>query len=379
MSGALAQRAQLLPGHRGIDLAVAGEGAEAAIRAGHDALLADDVGEPFDALRDEFRVFDVIGAGVDQSRREYFILGNPRRGPDLPLVFMPRIGGLEQNGRRPRSQDDPYHPLQRYVVVVGTLVVSPANVHAHLLRRNGRSRCVERLDVGFRNFEEFRFARILISGVPRHGEIGTIELQLEAAGSDGGVFGPHGTDQVRQVGFVVWIIRIRLKRRDETRRGRIHEALHAAAPHRLLEPANVVAAGIEVNELHRPHAARAHELLIAHDRGELLSQLRQRRKIKRGLARDVAAKAGQALLDIGRVSDLAELAVADHRYARLDLSGHGILHRRLNLLIEFGHVIRLAVISRKEQRNQLIAPGQTADVGRGNARHRSRQFALFSR
>src|ERR1700691_3448994 len=63
--GALAQRPQLLPSHGRIDFAVAGEGTEAAIRAGHDALLADDIGEPLDALRDEFRMFDIVGAGVD--------------------------------------------------------------------------------------------------------------------------------------------------------------------------------------------------------------------------------------------------------------------------------------------------------------------------
>src|SRR5580658_7938697 len=179
--GALAQRPQLLPSHRRIDLAVAREGTEAAVRAGDDALPADDSGEPLDALRDEFRMFDVVGAGIDQSRSEHLVLGNLGRGPDLPLVFMPRVGGLEQNRRRPRLENDPDHPLERYVVVVGTLIVSPAYVHAHLLRRYGRSRRVERLDVGFRNLEEFRFARILKSRVPRHGEIRTIELQLKAA------------------------------------------------------------------------------------------------------------------------------------------------------------------------------------------------------
>src|SRR5882757_5459602 len=46
--GAFRHRAQFLERDVGVELAVAGEGAEAAIAAGDDALAADDVGEAAD-------------------------------------------------------------------------------------------------------------------------------------------------------------------------------------------------------------------------------------------------------------------------------------------------------------------------------------------
>src|SRR6516165_2547779 len=88
---AIAQCAQLLPGDRRVDLAVAGKRTEAAVGAGDHALDADDGSEALDALCDELGVLDVIGAGVDEARREYLVLGNLRLGPDLPLVLVARV------------------------------------------------------------------------------------------------------------------------------------------------------------------------------------------------------------------------------------------------------------------------------------------------
>src|SRR5215813_7807596 len=82
--GAFAQHAQLFPGDGGIDLAVTGKCAEATIRAGDDALDADDVDEAREALGDEFGMLDVVGAGVDQTRREHLVLGDLRLRPYLP-------------------------------------------------------------------------------------------------------------------------------------------------------------------------------------------------------------------------------------------------------------------------------------------------------
>src|SRR6516165_2442451 len=89
--GTLAQCAQLLPGDRRVDLAVAGERSEAAVGAGDQALDAGDGSEALDALGDELGVLEVIGAGVDEARREHLVLGNLRLGPDLPLVLVARV------------------------------------------------------------------------------------------------------------------------------------------------------------------------------------------------------------------------------------------------------------------------------------------------
>jgi hypothetical protein len=51
---------------------------------------------------------------------------------------------------------------------------------------------------------------------------------------------------------------------------------------------------------------------------QLLGQFWDRGEVLRRLARGVPAEAAQALDDVGRVPDLAELAVADDRDAGLD-------------------------------------------------------------
>src|SRR5690606_27244359 len=139
---------ELFPCDCGIDLAVAGKGAEAAIRAGDDAILAHYLRKAFDALCDQFGRLDIVGTGVDQARREDAIAAEFRFGPDSPFVLVPRIGGLEQQGGWFRAQHHVDNLLQRNVVIVRAFVIAPAQMHAHLLRRNISGRSIERFDIG---------------------------------------------------------------------------------------------------------------------------------------------------------------------------------------------------------------------------------------
>src|SRR5882724_6425096 len=72
--------------------------AEAAVGAGDDILAADQVGKAQNALRDQLRMFDDVGGMTDNPRdenlafREFYLLPHP------PLVFMARVGGLDQVG-----------------------------------------------------------------------------------------------------------------------------------------------------------------------------------------------------------------------------------------------------------------------------------------
>ena len=59
----------------GIDLADAGEGAEAAIDAGDHPLAADDIGKALDALGDQFGMLDIVRRAVDQPGDEDLVVG----------------------------------------------------------------------------------------------------------------------------------------------------------------------------------------------------------------------------------------------------------------------------------------------------------------
>src|SRR5690242_4965152 len=97
--GAFAQRGELLPRYRRIDLAVTREGPEPTVGAGDDAVLADESGEPLDALSDQLGRLEVVRAGIDQAGSQDLAAG-VGRFPHDPLVLVARVGGLKQDRRR---------------------------------------------------------------------------------------------------------------------------------------------------------------------------------------------------------------------------------------------------------------------------------------
>jgi hypothetical protein len=179
------------------------------------------------------------------------------------------------------------------------------------------------------------------------------------------VLGPHRVDEVGEVGLVRGVELVRLERGDQPRAGRVHERGDAVAVlvERRAEAADVVVQRLEVDQLDLGDRRGAGELLAAHDVRQLLRQLGHRREIERGLARAVAAEAAQALDHVRRVADLAELAVADHTDAVRDLQPHRLVDRGLDHPIELRGVICFALVAREQQRYQLGAARQAADMG----------------
>jgi hypothetical protein len=125
--------------------------------------------------------------------------------------------------------------------------------------------------------------------------------------------------------------------------------------------------GEAVHQLHLADARGAGELLGPHDAGQLFAELRQGREVQRGLPGAVTAEAGQALDDVGRVADLPQLSVADDGDARLDLLLDRLVHGGLHDLVEGLGVVGLAVVAGQQQRRQLGAARQAADMGGGDA------------
>ena len=66
--GTLHQSFQFAPGDVRIDGVQRRKAGEAAVRAGDHPLSSDYVGVAFDALCDNFRMFDIVGAGIDHAR-----------------------------------------------------------------------------------------------------------------------------------------------------------------------------------------------------------------------------------------------------------------------------------------------------------------------
>ena len=78
--------------------------AEAAVGAGDDIVAADQVGKTDKALRHQLGMFDDVGGMADNPRDEYLAAREFYLLPDAPLVFVSRIGGLDQVGADPYLQ-----------------------------------------------------------------------------------------------------------------------------------------------------------------------------------------------------------------------------------------------------------------------------------
>ena len=224
-------------------------------------------------------------------------------------------------------------------------IIAPADVHAQLLGRNVGGCGIERFDIGFRDLEEVFFRHVLISGVTGHREVGAVELQIEAGGCDGLIFWAHRGDEIGQIGFMARIILVGLEGGDEAGGGRVHEAGHGLARHGFLEAADILMAGLKIDELYFANAGRADKFLIAHDGGQLFAKLGQGREVERGFARHVATKARQPFGDVGRITDLAEFAIAGDGDAGVHLLDDSVIHGALNDSIKLSHVISFAMVA----------------------------------
>ena len=80
--------------------------AETAVGGGDNPLLADKVDKAKDALADGLGVLDHIGGVADDPRQDQLAVGKLNVLPDLPLVLVADIAGLERIGTGVDGQHD---------------------------------------------------------------------------------------------------------------------------------------------------------------------------------------------------------------------------------------------------------------------------------
>ena len=75
------------------------------------------------------------------------------------------------------------------------------------------------------------------------------------------------------------------------------------------------------------------------------------------------SKPAEAVLDVAEEADLAHLSVGDDVDAGLDLPAHPVGHRLGDLAVEQLGVVGPSVLPLLQRVEQLVRPGQAADVG----------------
>ena len=125
--------------------------------------------------------------------------------------------------------------------------------------------------------------------------------------------------------------------------------------------------GIFVLDADRRDARHSPERLRAEERRHALAKFRMVRKVEMRLGGELAAEAVEPILDVGRVADLAGLAVADDVEPDIGLALDNIRNRAPHHAIELGLVIGFAAVLAEQQRDRVVRPRQAADVGGENS------------
>jgi hypothetical protein len=116
----------------------------------------------------------------------------------------------------------------------------------------------------------------------------------------------------------------------------------------------------------RPYASRSPVARGAARGGELAHVVGEVLQVRRRVACAVAVEAGQPVLDVGGVADLAHLAVADDVDPRTALREHHVDHRRLDDLRGLPRVERPSLLAAEHDLGDGGGARQAADVGGEN-------------
>src|SRR5580692_6037089 len=313
-------------------------------------------------------VLDTSTNYVEHTRHEDLVVGQLGLLPHGPFMRMPRVGGLHDQRHRLRLDQDRGDLRKRDVVVVGPLVIAPADVDARAVRRHIRQGVVQHLDVECRALEEIRFTQILERGVVGHRQVRAVKLQYKPCADDRFVFFLHRCGDGFDISLVGRVMPVGLKHRHETGRSGGHEPFgDRDLGERRAQIGEVLGEGLAVPQGHRADTDGASRYigaghpLIGGDEVRVLPGVQAR------LGGLVTGESGKAVRDIGRVAGLRHLAVIDDVDADIGLAANDVDDSLPGQAVEFGLVIRLALVLAHQELAQLGRPRQAPDMGRQNA------------
>ena len=208
--------------------AKAGKCPKTAVGAGNHPLAADDAAVTFNPFRHQMGMFDKISRGIQRARDQDFVVGDLRISPDSPLMLMTRVGAFKLNRLRLGGQRNVNNLMQIDIVMMGPLVIPPAQVHPHAVGRHIFQRGIQGLYLRPRRLFESGCIIIAKTDMPTHRQIGTINLKQQTGFGDPFILDLHHRGQGAQIILVILIVFIGLEDSDHTRRGRIHKGFGGA-------------------------------------------------------------------------------------------------------------------------------------------------------
>src|SRR5258708_30478382 len=132
---------------------------EAAIGSGDHILAAQSLRVADDALGNELGWLDDVGGVADDAWDQHFALWQFNVLPDLPLMFVARIGPFDQKGADIGLHQYVDDVLERHVRGVRAWPASPTDVIADPVSRNSLKRVIEHFDLMLQPFAAIGKAR----------------------------------------------------------------------------------------------------------------------------------------------------------------------------------------------------------------------------
>lgn len=179
------------PGDFGIDRQEVRESGESTIGSGYDTLATDNVGEPDDPFSNKLRVFDIIGAGVDDTGHKHLVLRNGHLFKHAPFMGVAWVGSLEEKSLGAKAKYEIDDVGQGDVVIMRPFIIAPAKMDPKPVGGNITGGMIDYLNPFGHLLPEFPDFEHLMADMPSHREIRGVNLKQKAGLVNGLKFRAH--------------------------------------------------------------------------------------------------------------------------------------------------------------------------------------------
>ena len=248
--------------------------------------------------------------------------------------------------------------------MVRSFVISPAEVHAHAVGWYVRQRVIQGFHVLGGALAEVGELETRILDMPAHGQIGTVDLEIESSADDRLVLWPHGFRNCEEVSALVGVIVVAKEQRYHAGRcGSEKRPLGGRFADRQAQVLDVASHCVRVGDRDRSVAGGR---LSARSAGIAEHALRHVGEIDQiGVNERISrpAEPRQTVLDIGRVARLRHLPVVDDVDAGLALLVHDSSDGSADERVQGVKVNRLALFPGVHHLDEVVGSWKAARMG----------------
>ena len=302
---------------------------KSAVCSSENVFPSHELGVREDPVGYKLRMLDEVRRGVDETWNEDLSFGQLCVLPDMPVMRMSRIGGLDHVSAGLNLEDEVQYLGEAHIAGMGRFLIAPADVKPHSIFLNATEGIIEPFDPDFDTRSEVlngSVGKLGYHAVDAH--LGSINLEDEPTIDDCAILLRHNLRYRFDVGLVARVILVRQPLRNDPHASGRHKRLRSAG--RILrcdQVLDVASEGASVFPCKRPHTGGAwtpglwrigpHFAVPLAIAWEIVDE-------PEGGRRSDLFESLQALPHIVDKAGLTHLAIVDNVYTNLSLLAHRI-------------------------------------------------------